>query len=62
MPASRPVDRQGILQRKKLQFKEWLACSHQACRQERQHPDSENRVSLYYTTVHPAVFRNAFVV
>jgi hypothetical protein len=25
-------------------------------------PHTENRVSLYYTTVHPAVFRNAFVV
>ena len=45
------TDRQGILQRKKLQFKEWLACSHQACRQERQHPDSGKPAWLCWRVV-----------
>lgn len=43
--------RQGILQRKKLQFKEWLACSHQSCRQERQHPYSGKLVWLCWRVV-----------
>lgn len=45
------TDRQGILQRKQLQSKAWLACGHWACRQARHTPYSRRLPWLCWKVV-----------